>query len=289
MIVSAADHEHAQETWRITSEIPGPVRTLRDVWTYRRLLRFLAVRTLQKIYRRTVLGWLWLFIIPLLPIALRTFVFGGLLGVSSDGIPYFLFLTAGTVVWDLFASNLTGGTRGLELHGDIQDVYVPRVIMPIASTARAWLDLVIKLGVLVLAAAFFSFHDGRAYIVIAPSLFWAAAALLLAALFGLAVALFTSVWSEQTRDARYALGQLLAIWYLVTPVLYPMSSVPESWRTWLLLNPMAAIAHTFKYGLFRLGEPRLQEFGIAALTVTVVLVTGIRYFARHDAATIDAR
>src|SRR5687767_6877483 len=148
MRASAAHVEPSHGTWRITSEVPGALRTLRDVWTYRRLLLFLAVRTLQKIYRRTVLGWLWLFIIPLFPLALRTLVFGALLGVTSDGIPYFLFLTAGTVVWDLFASNLTGGTRGLELHGDIQDVYVPRVIMPIGSTARAWVDLLIKLGVL---------------------------------------------------------------------------------------------------------------------------------------------
>ena len=88
-----------------------PIATIGEVWRYRRLLGFIGDRALRKMYRRTVLGWLWLFINPLFPIALRAVIFGGLLGVGSDGIPYFLFLLAGTVVWDVFAASLMWGTR----------------------------------------------------------------------------------------------------------------------------------------------------------------------------------
>ncbi|HEY6362695.1 MAG TPA: ABC transporter permease [Vicinamibacterales bacterium] len=287
--MSGTSLEPSPRTWEITSEIPGPLHTLADVWTYRRLTVFLGVRSLRKIYRRTILGWLWLFIIPLFPVALRTLVFGMLLGVMADGIPYFLFLMAGTVVWDLFAIALLWGTRGLELHGGTQDVYVPRVIMPIGAMALAVLDLVIKLGVLAATIAYFWARDGRSYLAFGSSSALIVVALLLAVLFAFSLALFTSVWSERTREVRFVLNQLTAVWYVATPVLYPMSSVPEEWRTWVLLNPMAPITNAFNYGLFGIGEPHLRELGIAALVALALLTAGIRYFAAQDAATIDAR
>jgi lipopolysaccharide transport system permease protein len=275
--------------WIITSEVPGPLGTLREVWTHRGLLYFLAARTLRKIYRRTLLGWMWLFIIPLFPIALRTLVFGGLLGVTSQGIPYFLFLLVGQLTWDLFAMGLTWGTRGLELHGGVQDVYVPRIIMPLGAMGPALLDLAIKIGVLALVAAYFWIRDGRSYIVIGPPLLLAAAALAVTFMFAMAIALFTSVWSERTRDARFALGQVLAIWYLLTPILYPLSSVPERWRGWMLLNPLAPIVDTFKNGVLGIAEPDLRAFGSAALVTVALFVAGIRYFSSRDAAATDAR
>lgn len=279
----------ASATWEINGKVPGALGTVADVWSYRRLVAFLAKRTLQKIYRRTILGWLWLFIRPLFPLALRTIVFGGLLGVTSDGIPYFLFLLAGTVAWDLFAVGAMWGTRGLQLHGDIQDVYIPRVIAPIGALGPAALDLAIKIGVLALTATYFWARDGRAYIVIGPSLLMAVAALVLAALLAIGIALFTSVWAEEAKDTRYALVQVMSIWYFLTPVLYPMSAVPESWRMWMLLNPMAAIVNAFKYGLLGVGEPHLAAFGLSAILVLGLLAAGIRYFAGRDAAAMDAR
>jgi lipopolysaccharide transport system permease protein len=287
--VTGTSLEQSPRTWEITSEIPGPVRTCADVWRYRRLTVFLGVRSLRKVYRRTMLGWLWLFIIPLFPVALRTLVFGMLLGVMADGIPYFLFLMAGTVVWDLFAIALQWGTRGLELHGGVQDVYVPRVIMPVGAMAMAFLDVAIKLGVLAATIAYFWARDGRTYLAFGPSSVLVVVALLLALLFAFALTLFTSVWSERTREVRFALAQLIAIWYVLTPVLYPMSSVPDEWRMWVLLNPMAPITNAFTYGLFGIGEPHLRELCIAALVTVALLLSGIRYFAAQDAATIDAR
>ena len=275
--------------WEITSDVPGTLRTLGEIWTHRRLLYFLAKRSVKKIYRRTLLGWLWLFIIPLFPIALRTLVFGGLLGVTSEGIPYFLFLMVGQLMWDVFAVGLTWGTRGLELHGGVQDVYVPRVLMPLGAMAPAALDLVIKTGVLVAATAFFWFRDGRMYIVFSPALLLAVAALALTVAFAMALTFFTSVWSLGTRDARFAVGQVLAIWYLLTPVLYPMSAVPESWRPWMFLNPLAAIINAFKYGVLGVGTPDTRALLVAALVVVVMFTVAIRYFARHDAAANDAR
>ena len=282
--------EQAPRAWEITSDVPGALRTLADVWTYRQLILFLGIRSLRKIYRRTVLGWLWLFIIPLLPVALRTLVFNALLSVNSEGIPYFLFLLAGMVVWDLFAVALMWGTRGLELHGGVEDVYVPRVIMPIGAMALAFLELAIKLGVLAATTAYFWIQDGLLYTVPGPGLLLAGTALVLALLLAFSIALFTSVWSERTREVRFMLAQVTTIWFVLTPVLYPLSTVPEEGRTWmLLLNPMAAITNAFQYGLFGVGEPHLPELGMAVVVILGLFVGGIRYFVAQDAIAMDAR
>lgn len=287
--MSATEIDQPLGRWEITSDVPGPLRTLAEVWTHRRLLHFLAIRSLRRMYRRTMLGWLWLFIIPLFPVTLRTLVFGGLIGVTSEGIPYFLFLMVGQLLWDVFGVALTWGTRGLELHGGIQDVYVPRIIMPIGAMAPAFVDLLIKIGVLGAAVAYFWVRDGRSYVIAGPALLLAPLALLVPVLFAVAISFFTAVWSEQTRDARFALAQILAIAYLLTPVLYPMSEVPESWRPWMVLNPLAAPLTTFKYAMLGIGDPDPRSLGISALIVAVIFVVGLRYFAAHDAEAQDAR
>lgn len=276
--------------WEVTPRYPGALATIAEVWRYRRLLRFIGDRALRKVYRRTVLGWLWVFINPLFPIALRAVVFGGLLGVGSNGIPYFLFLVAGTVAWDVFAASLMWGTRSLEMHGDLADqAYHPRAILPFGNMTPALLDVALKIGVLILAVVFYTAWDNRFYVRADISLLWALAALALALLFALAISFFTSVWGETARDIRFALGQLLSIWYLLTPVLYPLSQVPEQHRGWMLLNPLAIIVETFKWGLFGVGQFYPEAFMTTAAAVTLLLILGLIYFSRTEARNIAQR
>jgi homopolymeric O-antigen transport system permease protein len=276
--------------WEVTPRYPGAFATVAEVWRYRRLLGFIGDRALRKMYRRTVLGWLWVFINPLFPIALRAVVFGALLGVGSDGIPYFLFLLAGTVVWEVFAASLMWGTRSLEMHGDLSDqIYHPRALLPFGNMTPALLNVALKIGVLVLAVMFYAARDGRAYVRVDVALLWALAALMLALLLALAISFFTSIWGENARDIRFALNQLLSIWYLLTPVLYPLSQVPEAQRGWLLLNPLAIIVETFKWGLFGVGEFYPEAFGTTALAVAAALLGGLIYFSRSEARAIAQR
>ena len=241
-------------------------------------------------YRQTILGWLWLFINPLFPIALRAVVFGALLGVGSNGLPYFLFLLAGTVVWDTFATSLLWGTRSLEMNRDLTDqIYHPRAILPFGNMAPALLNLALKAGVFVAAAIYYTVRDGRMYIRGDVSLLWAVAALALALLFALAISLFTSIWGETARDVRFALSQVLSVWYLLTPVLYPLSQVPEQHRTWMLLNPLAIIVETFKWGVFGVGQFYGDAFAATTVAVAILLCCGLFHFTRAEARTIAKR
>lgn len=277
------------ERWEVTPRYPGAAATIGEMWHHRGLVRFVGDRALKKTYRRTILGWLWLFINPLFPLALRVLIFGALLGVGSDGLPYFLFLLAGTVVWDVFAGSLMGGTRALEMNRDLTEtIYHPRAILPFGTIAPAMVNLGVRVTVFALAVVYYALTD-RLYLRGDEGLVWAAAALVLALACALAISFFTSIWGEAARDARFALGQLLSIWYLLTPVLYPLSQVPEQYRWWMLLNPLAIVVETFKWGLFGVGQFYPVAFGGTGAAVLVLLFAGLAYFARSEARTIAER
>jgi lipopolysaccharide transport system permease protein len=278
------------ERWEFGPRYPGVAATAVEVWKHRWLVRLVASRAFRRMYRRTLLGWLWLVINPLVPLMIRVVIFGALLGVGSNGLPYFLFLLGGSIAWDLFAATLTQGTRALEMHRVLSDlIYYPRAILPIGNIAPALLELGIKLSVFLAALLYYVIHDGRLYVRSDAALLWGVCALGLALLFALAISLFTSVWGETTRDMRFALNQLTSVWYLLTPVLYPLSQVPKQYRAWIVWNPMAVIVETFKWGVFGVGEFDAVPFGVTAAAICALFVAGLVYFARTEARTIDAR
>jgi lipopolysaccharide transport system permease protein len=276
--------------WEVSPRYPGVPETLTEVWQHRDLLRFVGGRALRKMYRRTVLGWLWLFINPLFPVALRALVFGGLLGVGSDGLPYFLFLIAGTVIWEVFSTSMMWGTRALEMNRDLSgQVYHPRAILPFGNMTPSLLNLALKVGVFLLALAFYTVRDGRNYLRGDWALLLAIGALALALLFAMALSFFTSILGENTRDMRFALGGIMSVWYLLTPVLYPLSQVPAEYRGWILLNPLAIIVETFKWALFGVGEFYAAAFAATTVGVLLLLFGGLVYFTRREARVIAER
>jgi len=153
----------------------------------------------------------------------------------------------------------------------------------------ALLNLVLKVAVFIAAVIYYTLADDRVYLRGDLGLLWAGAALVLAFFFALAISFFTSIWGETARDIRFGLGQLLSVWYLLTPVLYPLSQVPEAQRGWMLLNPLAIIVETFKWGLFGVGEFYRDAFAATAAAVLILLGVGLLYFTRAEARTIAER
>jgi lipopolysaccharide transport system permease protein len=143
--------------------------------------------------------------------------------------------------------------------------------------------------VFALAIGYYAAVEHRLYLQIGVHTLWAAAALLCVFLLAVGLSYFTSVWGETGRDARFALGQILAVWYLLTPVLFPLSQLPPAHRGWALLNPLAVMVETFKWGLFGIGEFLPVPFAITAVSTIVILLTGLLYFSRAEARALDAR
>ena len=278
---------HSAE-WVIEPRVDGVGSRIAEVWRYRALMSFFASRAVQKLYRRTVLGRAWLVIRPLFPLLVKTLIFGGLLGVASGGVPYFLFLVAGTMAWDLFAGCLMWATRSLELNRSlITRIYVPRLILPMAMMSPAFITLGLHAAVLAAAFGYYRVAQGTLYLAPGPGLLWALAGLLLAVLLGLAIGLWTSVIGATARDVRFTLAYILDFWFFLTPVLYPVSTLPPD-RQWLLyLNPMTSVVELVQWGLLGLGGVHVLALAATCATTVVVLAGGLWFFGKAEADAVD--
>ena len=194
------------------------------------------------------------------------------------------------MIWEVFSTSMMWGTRALEMNRDLSgQVYHPRAILPFGNMTPSLLNLALKVGVFLLALAFYTVRDGRSYLRGDWALLLAIGALALALLFAMALSFFTSILGENTRDMRFALGSIMSVWYLLTPVLYPLSQVPAEYRGWMLLNPLAIIVETFKWALFGVGEFYVAAFAATTVGVLLLLFGGLAYFTRREARVIAER
>lgn len=277
-----------QAEWTIEPARPGMISTINEVWRYRRLLVFFTVQAVKGLYQGTTLGIFWLFARPLLPIFISAFVFGRLLNVPSDGLPYFLFFLAGSSVWMVFERSLLSATRGLDSQrAIIKKLYFPRLIVPMASITPGVVYFVIYLGLILGTAIYYLVQQGRWYLAFGPGWLIALAAAAGAMLLAVAISLFTCVWQVRHPDVRMGLRYAMRFWFYLTPVIYPMSQVPPNLQWVIYLNPMASLVETFKWGLLGVGQ-----FPVGPLLSTLVIIgvvgsTGAWYFHRSEAASLD--
>lgn len=259
---------------------------LRDVWRYRRLLLFFAKKSFQKLYSRTLLGRSWILIRPLGPLLVSSLVFGGVLRVGSQGVPYFLFLSVGMAPWELFAQGCTWGTRSLDMNRTfLTRIYIPRLILPIAAMSPALLNFAIHLGIILFVVGYYRVTTGVLYL--APlSLPWAVLAIAMALLLALGIALWTSVPALVVRDVRFTLTYVLGFWLFLTPVLYPLPRTGK--YAWLApLNPMTAVVNTFKHGMLGLDTLHLGDLAISMLVIAAVVGSGLWFFSRAEKSAAD--
>lgn len=274
------------EPWVIEPRNEALGARLRDVWRYRRLLGFFSAKSLSKMYQRTILGSAWIFIRPLFPLIVNTIVFGRVLGVGSNGVPYFIFVTAGSALWDLFEQCVNWGTRSLELNRSFMArIYIPRLILPAATMTPAFMNFVISLGVLLVATIYYRVTTGVFYLTLSH-VGWAVLSLVVSTILALGIALWTSVPGMQARDVRFTMSYVMGFWLFLTPVLYPLNLSPK--YAWLLaLNPMAATVNGFKYGLLGIGTISPREWIISIMVTTIVLISGLWFFGRAEADASD--
>jgi lipopolysaccharide transport system permease protein len=260
----------------------------RELWEYRWLIAYFGRRFLRKRYQRTWLGVLWLPLRPAYDVASRVFLFGGLLGVASGDRPYFMFFVVGSSAWHLFNRTAFWATRSLEISRSVhRRVYVPRLTALIGAIVPSVTDYLLYGVITIVGTLYFWIHDGRLYITVGAPLLVAAAGLVILVLFGLAIGLFTAVPGSRARDVRFTFNYLMGIWFYVTPVIYPISSIPPSYRAAARLNPVTAPIEMVKYGLLGTAPPPTESTIVCLVTLAVLLVVGLWVFGRAETHAAD--
>jgi lipopolysaccharide transport system permease protein len=275
--------------WVITAESrSGFGVRARELWQYRRVLWLFTLKGLQALYAKTHLGVWWLFIRTLVPLAVGALVFGTVMDVPSGGVPYFVFFLTGQIAWSCFDGPLVRASRGLDVNRELlRKVYVPRMILPLGQIGSGLAEPIILMGVLLGSLVFYRVSDGVWYTAAeahAPALI---ASLAIPILFAFSLSLFTSVWQARARDVRFVLRYVVSFWMYLTPVIYPVSVVPEAARWLVYLNPLTAPLETFRAAVLPQGQYAWGWFGYSAAVTAATLLAGIWYFVRSENATMD--
>lgn len=258
-----------------------PGKQLRDLWTYRELLYFLAWRDLKVRYKQTALGVAWAVIQPFFTMVVFSIFFGYLGKIPSDGIPYPVFAYSALLPWSLFAHALNESSNSLvNNQGLITKVYFPRLIIPIAPLFVGLVDFGIAFVVLLGLMLFYGIMPGFA-LVTAP-LF-----VLLAVVTALAVGMWLSALNVQYRDVRYTIPFLTQLWLFATPVAYPSSLLPEPWRSLYGLNPMAGAVEGFRWALLGQTQAPGPLIAVSVGAVLALLLGGLWYFNRMEQTFAD--
>jgi lipopolysaccharide transport system permease protein len=277
------------EIWVVEPRGAGFLQRAREVWRARHLLYYFALRAIQRRYKSTYLGWPWLIIRPLLPAVISTLVFHELAGVDSGETPYFLFFVVGNSTWMLFEDCLTRTTRGLQVHRSLlRKIYFPRVILPASAMAPGLLGFLLYLVLILAVSLYYLLADGRVYLVIGAETLFGAAAVGLTLTFALGLGFFTSVIGAEKRDIRYTLPYALRFWFFLTPIVYPITLVPEQWRWLAAINPMTTIVELFKRALLgSSGQLSLVQLATTLAVIGATFASGLWFFMKNEAASID--
>jgi len=253
----------------------------KEIWKYRELLYFLTKREIQVRYKQTVLGGLWAIIQPVFTMIVFTLFFGRLAKMPSDGIPYPIFVYAGLLPWTYFANALTNSGNSLVGSANlISKVYFPRIFIPGSSSLAGLIDFFIAMLILFAMMVYYKVIPGFG-ILLFP--FLAALTFLCA----LGVGLWLSALNVQYRDIRYAIPFLVQIWMFITPVIYPVSLVPEKYQWLLALNPLGGVVNAYRSSL--LGHQTIDWFLLCLSSVVILLifVSGMYYFRRMEKSFAD--
>ena len=251
---------------------------LKELWEYRDLVMVLVNKHFKMVYKQTILGPIWLVINPILTSVIFTFVFGNFAGISTDGVPPFLFYVAGSTIWGLFNNAVVNTSNSFVQNKHLfTKIYFPRLAAPLAMVINAMLNFFIQFAALLV---FFI-----VYMITGTPLQFSVRMLLIIPLaiqtvmLALGVGLISSSLTAKYRDFSLVIGLVMNLWMYVTPVVYPMS-LTGGWMSFVLkLNPMTAIVSNFKWAFLGSGSFMGGNWLWSWFITVAVLAVGIVAFS----------
>jgi len=258
----------------------------KEIWRYKDLLYMFIKRDIITQYKQTILGPLWFFIQPTLTTIMYMIVFGGIAGISTDGLPQPLFYLAGISLWNYFSECLNKTSNTFTANAGIfGKVYFPRLIVPMSTVTSTLLKLFIQL---LLFTGVYLYYVLMGY-AIQPNLYALLFPVLILILAGLALGfgiLFSSLTTKY-RDLTLLLSFFVQLLMYATPVIYPLSVMSEKKQWIMVMNPVTSVVETFKYGFLGKGTFEWAHLAYSFGFMSVLLVIGIIVFNRVQRSFMD--
>lgn len=282
---------NGQEEWTIVIQPKTSLFSLDwgELWQYRDLLVMYIKRDIVTFYKQTILGPLWFVIQPLFTTLMFMFVFGGIAGISTDGLPQPLFYMAGLLCWNYFAECLNRCSDTFNANQNVfGKVYFPRLIVPLSVVVSSLVKMGIQFG-LFLVIYLYYVARGYSLAVNAYALLLPLLVLMLAGL-GLGFGLLISSLTTKYRDLRFLITFGVQLWMYATPVIYPLSVMQQNHQQymWLIVaNPLTSIIETFKFGFLGEGTFSWWYLGYSFLFTIVMMLWGMITFNKVQRSFMD--
>jgi lipopolysaccharide transport system permease protein len=254
---------------------------LRELWDYRGLLFFLSWRDVIVRYKQAVLGVAWAILNPLITMVVFTLVFSKFLGVQSSGdLPYAIFSYSALLPWNLFAGALSRSSVSLVARANLlTKVYFPRLVIPFSAVLAGVVDFAIAFVMLLVLMVFYDVSYSW-------TMLWVPLLMVLCLLTALSVSLWLAALNVLYRDVQYIVPFIIQRGMYLSPVIYPITKVPERYQWIFALNPMSGVIQGFRWAV--VGDAAPGKLLIASVAVTVILlISGMFYFKRMERTFAD--
>jgi len=279
---------HQSEDWDLVIKGHTSLFDLKfnDLWRYRDLLLMFVKRDFVSFYKQTILGPLWFFIQPIFTTLVFTFVFGNLAGISTDGLPQYLFYLSGITAWNYFSECLTKTSTVFRDNAAIfGKVYFPRLIMPLSIVVSNLVRFGVQLLLLIVMMVYFGIKGANFQVT--PAIVCFPLLVILMALLGLGLGLIITAMTTKYRDLTFLVTFGVQLLMYGTTVIYPLSAAPEKYRMIIELNPMTGIIEAFRYCFLGKGEFTLASLGYSTICTLVVMMLGIVIFNKTEKNFVD--
>jgi len=257
-----------------------------EIWVYKDLLYMLVKRDFVTFYKQTILGPLWFIFQPIIMTFTYVIIFGNIAGISTDGVPQFLFYLSGITLWSYFSESLTKVSTVFKDNANMfGKVYFPRLIMPMSIVVSGLIKLGIQFGIFLCVLAYYVIFKGNIH----PNIWALAIPLLifLLALQSLGVGMIISSLTTKYKDLVFLVTFGIQLFMFVTPVIYPSSILPSNFKLIFQLNPLTGIFECFRYGFLGAGAFQPYMLFYSVVNAVVIFLLGTLIFNKVEKDFMD--
>ena len=258
----------------------------KELWHYRDLLLMLVKKEYVTFYKQTILGPIWFFVQPILTTLMYVLLFGQIAKLSTDGVPQMAFYLAGITIWNYFSEVLTKTSTVFRDNAAVMGkVYFPRLIMPLSIVVSGLMKFAIQFALFVAVVLYFTFIQGKVHpnvwVLLTPFL------LLLMAALSLGLGMIFSSLTTKYKDLVFLLAFGIQLFMYVTPVVYPVSSIPTEYAWIVNMNPLTGIFECFRFSYLGSGDFQPMSLIFSTIITFFILAIGTLIFNKVEKSFMD--